>query len=312
MRVNYINTALDGKASSKTRKLSVQNLPPVRSFSNKDSCGSDNSLLPAAPLHFTAQIINLQKYAREQGVLHEMAVGATDTNVGVKSPAIEVLLDNAGKILQEASLVLKESETVYGYAKRNADFFNNIRGLDILPYSVIKRDNVLIEFDDSKRIIKEAFFKKGTLSVIKDYKNSNIIICEKTGPKDNLQEKLYVYTGCEDIKRPDFIKAKEYFEFAGGKLQRYGQKCENYILDNRFNAERMFTFRRNDIESYDRSFLISDGAEYSNEFYGFRPFCGAKLPEAEGNLRFYRYVKNKVAANGLIVFSSDETLFRER
>ena len=74
MRVNYINTALNGKASSKTRKLSVENLPPVRSFSNKDSCGSDNSLLPAAPLHFTAQIINLQKYAREQGVLHEMAV----------------------------------------------------------------------------------------------------------------------------------------------------------------------------------------------------------------------------------------------
>ena len=170
MRVNYINTALDGKASSKTRKLSVQNLPPVRSFSNKDLYGSDNLLLPAAPLHFTAQIINLQKYAREQGVPHKMAVGATDTNVGVKSPATEVLLDNAGKIVQEASLVLKESETVYGYAKRNTDFFNNIRGLDILPYSVIKRDNVLIEFDDSKHILKEAFFKKGSLSVIMEIK----------------------------------------------------------------------------------------------------------------------------------------------
>lgn len=299
--------------SKRTGDFLPQNLPKKANLQKGNNEAllyiKDSSVLPSNPLYFTAQIINLHKHVEEQKSMHPISTDAFDDEIN--SALKERCLQKAASIKQVAPLILKESVPIYDNAKRMINHFNNISNLDIAPSNIVKEDNVLAEVDPSGCVLKLAFFKNGSLYSVKDFENSTVVICKKENLEEGVPEKIYVYRDCKDMKRPDIVSAKDSFVFVKKWLYRYSKECVRDISANSFHADETYTFKWGDIESYDKSLAIASGAEYSGEFYGFNSMYGLNPSEAGNNFGLFRYVKNKIATNGYIIFSTDEILFRK-
>ncbi len=223
-------------------------------------------------------------------------------------PDIKPLLSKARKIKQNVYPILNRFENVYEDANDIVGRFSRVYHADIFPSNFIKNEDKIIELDSNKKPIREAQFEGDMPHIIKDYKKSAIMIYEAE-PYDLKSEKLDVYLNCDNMDDDNFFRADEFFSFRSGKLYRYGRNCLTDFDLGRFESSEIFTFNRNVFESYDKSFVISGGTEYSNEFFGFKLRPGAEYYELEGNLTPARYVKNKVCTNGIIIYSTDEILF---
>ncbi len=113
-----------------------------------------------------------------------------------------------------------------------------------------------------------------------------------------------------DYADETIINAKESYTIENGKLSRYTLKCAAQIDSDNFIANDSYKFKRGVFKGYDRNLTVSAGTEYSSEYYEFKihpryEYSPLYISEAE----FSRYVKNKVAVNDIVYYSSNEIIF---
>jgi len=244
---------------------------------------------------------NLRKSSRHDVMIHTMALPAdTDTKI---PDDILPLLKRAEEIAGNVGPILERFKPLYNNCTNDIRFFEEV--YDKEGYSNSERKVVLTKYDDFNEPLKRAFFCDGRLWMIKDYKNSRIILCDRdTGTP---AQKFDVFLGCKDMDDDNAIKSDETFTFSSGSLARYSKDCLEYIDSSYFYADEVYTFKSNFFEGYDKSFNISCGAEYSNEFFKFDMRPGVDYYELEGNVTPVKYVQNKISVKGVIIHSTSET-----
>ncbi len=308
MRVGNINTFsanLPGNFSPRNFERKNENFNPYQMQSHKkEAFGfSKEAANVLKTLSFTS-LIDFSEYKKKldsKGPNSKPEIQRRETD------DISGLFSFADKIGQSIVPVLNNFENVYDEANDEIRFFSELYSAELHSKNVKRGENTVTILDASQNPLKTAYFSRGSVHIIKDFKNSSVIICNLE-PEGIQKKEFSVYLGCNNIESDEKVQADEFYTFSSGKLKRYGKNCFTDLKGTGFYAEEACTFKRNFFESYDRCLTISCGAEYSSELFEFRVKPGVDYFNQAGNLTPVRYVKNKISANGIVIYSTDEIL----
>ncbi len=221
------------------------------------------------------------------------------------------LFDNVKFIKNSISPILDNFEDVYNYADNVISKVNE--NYDLLCKSALNtpRSGILDEVDDNGITGRSTKFDNcGSPEIIRDYINKRVILFDNS-KEDSKNRKYTVFLDCEDVNNPETIKAKKSYTFESGMLSRYTGECTMDINPYCFVADEAFTFKRNVFKSYDKHLTVAGGAEYSSEYYEFKLHPSLSYYCAPKEAEFRRFVKNKVSANNIIRYSTDEFLMSQ-
>lgn len=211
---------------------------------------------------------------------------------------ILALFKSAKTINSKAPSIIENSKSVYNYAS------TTLYEVSENTYNSNKEQKETNSCDNN--ITRETSFDRdGRFVIVRDYKNKRIIrIDEKTDLFPI--EKFTVFLDCSDMENRDVINAQSSYSFVSGELKRYTTSCEAEVDSDRFVSDEAFFFKRKVLTSYDYSYTLVSGTEYSRKYFAFNLHPSFDASVAHIKNRPIRYVEGKIEVNGKICSSSKE------